>query len=176
MRYVLLGVLALAIAVASLYWTLHTRATIRASAAWPTANGVVVSSRVKPDSTKVRGGGYNRHYVADVRYAYEVGARRYESNTFAFGTSHAFPDSAAALAEVNAYPPGRAVRVYHDPDDPATSCLAPGVEPAGLDMMLGMSGAFALGGAFILALGVWSVRRSDEDEFSQFTTSRGDPR
>jgi len=160
-----MGVLALIIAVGSLYWTLDTRATVRASATWPAANGVVVSSGVKRDSTRIRGGGYNIHHVADVRYAYEVGGRRYESNTFAFGTAHAFPDSAAALAEVSAYPPGHAVRVYHDPDDPATSCLAPGVEPEGLDMMLGMSGAFALGGLFMLALGARSLRRRDENTF-----------
>jgi len=159
---VLLGVLALAISGAALFWVVDTRATIRASTGWPTANGVVVSSRVKRDSTRIRGGGYNIHYVADVRYAYEVGGRRYESDTFAFGTSHAFPDSAAALAEVSAYPPGRTVRVYHDPADPATSCLSPGVEPEGFDMLLGMSGVFALGGAFMLALGVRAMRRRDD--------------
>lgn len=161
MGRILLGALALLIGGACLYWALDTRATIRASAGWPTASGVVVSSRVKPDSTRIRGGGYNRRYDADVRYAYEVAGRRYESSTFVFGTPRSFPDSGAALAEVGAYPPGRTVRVYHDPRDPARSCLAPGVVPAGFGLLLGTSGAFALGGLALLVVGIRGARRRD---------------
>ena len=161
MGRVLLGALALLIGGASLYWGLDTSAAIRASAGWPTAHGVVVSSRLKRDSTRMRGGGYDIYYVADVRYGYDVAGRRHESDTFVFGVPHAFPDSAAALAEVSAYPPGRQVRVFHDPRDPAKSCLAPGVVPAGFGVLLGTSGAFALGGLVLLAFGVRSVRRRD---------------
>jgi len=156
---VLLGALALLIGGACLYWGLDTTATIRASASWPTVTGAVLASRVERDSTRIRGGGYNRHYVADVRYGYDVAGRRHESGTFVFGVPHAFPDSSAARAEVEAYPPGRQVTVFYDPRDPATSCLTPGMVPAGLGLLLGASGAFALGGLALLALGIRDVRR-----------------
>jgi hypothetical protein len=155
----LLGALALLVGGACLLWGLRTAATIRASAGWPTTPGVVLASRVKPDSTRIRGGGYNRHYVADIRYAYDVAGRRHESDTFVFGEPRAFPDPAAAEREVAAYPAGRSITVFYDPSDPATSCLAPGVVPAGFGLLLGTSGVFALGGLALLAGGVCGVRR-----------------
>ena len=154
MRIILLGILGLAIGGACLLWTFDTMSDIRASAAWPTAQGVVTSSRVERKETRTRGGGYNAHYDADVAYRYAVGGRSYESSTFVFGVSHSFPDSAAAQAEVDAYPPGRPVRVFYDPRDPARACVTPGVVPSGFDLLVWTSGVFVLFGAALVVLGV----------------------
>jgi hypothetical protein len=128
MRLILLGLVALGMGVALLLWSADRTRAARASVTWPSAEGVVVRSEVVRS-----GGGSSRSsvsYEADVRYRYAVGGRRYESGRFAIGVAHSFADPAAARAEVAAYPPGRRVRVYYDPREPAESCLVPGVDGA----------------------------------------------
>ena len=131
---------------------------IRESASWPTADGTVIESKVVSDSSRIRGGGYNRFYTADVRYEYLVNGRRFESKTFTFGVPHSFADSPSAQAEVAAYPPGRGVKVYYDPDDPETACLAPGNVPQVYSLLLGTAALITVIGLVMFALGLRSRR------------------
>ena len=158
MRLVVMGLLAIAMGSACLAWAQRTAAKIRASAGWPTVQGVVTRARVERQETRQRGGGYTYHYDADVRYRYAVGGRTYDSDTFVFGVSHSFPDSAAAQAEVDRYPPGRPVRVFYDPRDPAEGCLVPGDAPETLALLAWMSAGLVLGGLALVGFGVRSQR------------------
>lgn len=165
-----MGLLAVAMGGACLAWAQRTGAKIRASVGWPTAPGVVTRAQVTRQETRQRGGGYTVRYNADVSYRYTVGARTYDSDTFVFGVSHSFPDSAAARAEVDRYPPGRAVRVFYDPRDPGEGCLVPGAVPGTLALIARMSAGLVLAGVAFVWFGVrsWRARRAHAPSWQPF--------
>lgn len=158
MSRVLLGVLAMLIGGACLVWSFATISTVKASADWPSTEGVVSHSQVERRTSRIRGGGYNVYYDADIRYRYRVDAGAYESGTFVFGVPHSFADSSAAQAEVEAYPVDGSVTVYYNPADPEQSALVPEVAPPGLDLLIALSGLFVIGGAILFASGLRAAR------------------
>ncbi len=108
---------------------------------WPTVEGIVTSA-------SITGG---RNYQPEIYYKYTVGTESYEeiSNVHApgFGTKGRRFDVAETL--VGEYPPGTAVIVFYDPDEPGFSTLKPG---ATWDIY----GKLSLG-IILLAIGLWMV-------------------
>lgn len=158
MKRILVGLVAVGIGGALVFWTHNTTSRIRASASWPTTAGEVVRSSVVVDSSRIRGGGYNLSYRADVRYRYEVAAKNFESSTFTFGVQRSFVERTQAESEVALYPVGRNVQVYFDRSEPATSCLLPGTVPPDFDILMWMSLGFLVAGVASVSSGVYSRR------------------
>ena len=159
LRRVLFGLIAAAMGVWMLWWSLSTTARIRASASWPAADGEIIRSVVARDSSRIRGGGYNHYFRAEITYRYQVAGKPYESDTFTFGTSHTFHTQAEAEAEVAFYAVGRHVEVRYDPSDPATSSVRPGTVPDTFKLITWMAAAFALAGMISLLSGIFSFRK-----------------
>jgi len=104
-------------------------ARARASAGWPTADGVVLSPRGAGEDT--------------VRYAYSFDGRSYQSTrdrVFIARISNPAP---------SAFSPGDTVDVYVDPTDPSFSVLLPGGAGLPFVFLVVLSGAcifFGVGG------------------------------
>ena len=159
MKRMMLGLIAALMGGAILVWCWNTSSRIKASATWPATDGEVVRSAVALDSSRIRGGGYNVTYSADIHYRYVVNGKSYESSTFTFGVPHSFASRAEADAEVARLAVGRHVEVRYDPEDPATSCLETGVVPETIRLLAWMAGAFTLAGIISILSGVLSRRR-----------------
>jgi hypothetical protein len=86
---------------------------------WPTTEGVITSSWLRP------GYGKRQAYVAQVEFRYRVGNIEYWSTTRSFGYEH-YARPSAWQPVVDKYPKGKAVRVYYEPGNPALGILEPG--------------------------------------------------
>jgi hypothetical protein len=145
--------------VPSLMWMRSTQSRIGASPNWPKVEGTVVSSDVKIDRHRIRGGSHTLYYRSDVHYRYEVKGKSYESSTFMFGTERAFRDSALAAADVEARPVGSKVAVSYDPADPAHAALLPGEAPEGFWVVKAFIVGMILIGFALIASAVVTRRR-----------------
>jgi hypothetical protein len=93
-----------------------------ASEGWPTTTGVVTHSEVARDHDSD-----GTMYRPDVEYEYTVDGQDYVGNTITVGAKVSTNVAGGAQKKVNEYPVGKEVKVHYDPDDPAESCLEPGV-------------------------------------------------
>jgi hypothetical protein len=157
MRRILFGLVAAGMGSWILWWSLSTTGKIRASSSWPLTDGEIIRSVVERDSTRIRGGGYTHFFRTDITYRYQVAGKRYESDTFAFGTAHTFPTQAEAEAETAFYAVGRHVEVRYDPDDPASSTVRPGTVPETFKLINWMAGPLALAGVISLVWGIAAI-------------------
>lgn len=100
----------------------------RASARWPSVPGRVVASTVERtrDSSSSSSGSdistTSYTYQPIVTFGYQVDGSDYLSNTITFG-DYSSSNRNRAEQTVARYPVGTPVRVFHDPDDPATGVL-----------------------------------------------------
>jgi hypothetical protein len=85
---------------------------------WGTAEGEVISSRVIV-STDSEG---DDTYRPEVNYFYYVGDDRYTGNRLYFGNSIS-SSGGGAQDKVDEYPPGRAINVRYDSDNPSDSVV-----------------------------------------------------
>jgi hypothetical protein len=131
-----LFLLFLAIGAGPSLWGWSILRNARASAAWPTAEGIVTRSEVT-HSTDADG---DDTYRPEVTYEYSVQNRSYENYTIKFGENSY--SSQRQAEEIGArYPLGRQVAVYYDPADPGRSVLEPGVS-GGSYIVLGVGVLF----------------------------------
>ncbi len=93
------------------------QALARNSQAWPTAPGVIQSSKVERRLTKA-----GTLYRLDVRYAYEFGGRTYQSEALAFAPRW-FSDEARVEQLAQKYPADAVVDVHVDPSAPDYAVL-----------------------------------------------------
>ncbi len=93
----------------------------RASRAWPTASGTILSGELTTQAERDSEEGTTVHYVPRVRYVYEVDGRRYESDRIRFGNIKESEKKARAI--LDRYAPDSAVQVYYDPADPNRATL-----------------------------------------------------
>jgi hypothetical protein len=114
------------------FWGWNILQNARASASWPTAEGVVISSEVSL-STDADG---SDSYSPEVTYRYPALDSNYENNTIKFG-ENSYGNRRKAQGIAAEYPVGKSVTVYFDPDSPARSVLEPGVS-AGSYLVLGI--------------------------------------
>ncbi len=112
-----------AAAVGLIVFGLFTMRETSRSRNWASADGRVVQSSVNQFTTKG-----TTTFRPIVVYSYTVGAVRYMSTRLSF-RSQATGSRDAAAKITGAYPAGRAVRVFYDPQDPGQAVLEPGGNP-----------------------------------------------
>lgn len=98
-----------------------------ASSTWPSVQGQITHSELKhfiDDSGKNR----DHDYTPMIMYAYQVDGKDYTSKRVSYSAYSSFNVEADAQAIVDRYPVGKAVTVYHKPDDPTLSALETGFE------------------------------------------------
>ena len=98
---------------------------------WPTAPGKVISAEELQRERKLpeeAGGGSRIHYEAHVHYEYTVGRILIGSTVLSMGPSESSSE-ARAQAILARYPPGKALQVSYNPQDPTESVLEPGASP-----------------------------------------------
>jgi len=100
-------------------WTILQNA--RASATWPTAEGVITASEVTRSSSED-----GVSYRPEVAYDYQAGDQFHTSYTIKFG-ENSYSSRGRAEAIAATYPVGQQVTVYYDPEQPSRSVLEPGV-------------------------------------------------
>ncbi|MFH1808993.1 MAG: DUF3592 domain-containing protein [Pseudomonadota bacterium] len=131
---------------------------IRASRSltWPTAQGQILSSRVRHESSSSRTGGGSfsadrsrsggtqrtEVYWPEVIYTYSAQHQEYRGERVA-ETQY---DDATAAGAVQRYPAGRRVQVRYNPDDPTVALLEPGIQGGTL------TGLWLAGGFLAVAL------------------------
>jgi uncharacterized protein DUF3592 len=116
-----------------------------------TADGTVRSSDVKTS----RGGKGGTQYAPQVRYRYRVGEKEYDSERYTFDSSTSSGAGEYSRRIVAAHPPGRAIRVYYDPDRPEVAILDLDV-PTGLWFwLLFLQPFLTIGVGMAWALATW---------------------
>lgn len=126
-------------------WLAHvTRAEARASRQWPTADGVITSCKLTV--RELESG--NEHRL-EVAYTYSVGGANFDGDRVGPGGSPAFATAELARPAVQKYATGATVKVWYDPQDPATSLLDPDEEGpyaarAGIAIVVGALGLLAI--------------------------------
>jgi hypothetical protein len=90
---------------------------------WPSAQGVVEATSVKPwvNNTGIT------FYYGYVTYRYMVNEQTYESDRTSLSPAMKRFDQSGAKADVAAYRPGDLVSVYYDPNDPKVGVVARGI-------------------------------------------------
>jgi hypothetical protein len=117
-------------------WTILQNA--RASASWPTADGVITRSAVTHSSDSEGGDSYQ----PQVTYKYSANSTTYENNTIKFG-ENSYSSRRKADDIAGNYPVGKNVTVYYDPEKHDRSVLEPGVS-AGSFIVIGIGVFFIL--------------------------------
>ena len=120
------------------YWGWNILQDARASASWPTAEGVVTRSEVTR-STDSDGGD---SYSPEITYTYTVNNEQLANKTIKFG-ENSYSSRKKAEGIANSYPVGKNVTVYYDPQQPEKSVLEPGVS-AGSYIVIGIGVFFIL--------------------------------
>ena len=141
----LLGGAGLFLGVAALY------ARARGTARWASVEGRITASRLDQD-LNLDGGGRSRSYRVFLSYEYEAGGRK------RIGTRREFGDSLFGWLrsrEVSrglqqAFPVGRVVTVYYDPDRPQRCTLSRDVDDARFRQLLVVALIIAAFGAGVL--------------------------
>jgi hypothetical protein len=124
------------------------------SRSWTTAVGAVKESSAVPKSivTSARRGAVGTHIVR-LRYEFTVNGRTFTGTRQSLDDVGVIKSEELAQREASALPAGSAVRVFHDPNDPARSLLTPGV-PVG-PTVGGFLGALLIAaGSALVALGL----------------------
>lgn len=135
----------------------------RASNAWPTAPGHIVSSGVREYEE------WNRdkeeqwtYYAAQVTYAYTVNGVLYTGDRINFSTAVRWGDRGPADKIIARYLTGATAEVYYNPENPQEAVLEPGESMAvGLPLSLAIAAWSAAIGLMIVilrALFRWSSR------------------
>lgn len=95
----------------------------KASVAWPTTQGKVVSSSVEYHKSDKGGGTYH----AAVMYDFSVSETGFSGNRVAYG-DYGSSNPSHARQVVNRYPKGQTVTVHYMPGNPEECLLDPGVK------------------------------------------------
>jgi len=91
------------------------------SLSWPAADGVITVSRTKKVHTME-----GAHARPEIRYAYSVNGVAFENETIEFGLFRGILTWGYTARHLEAFPAGRGVPVYYDPQKPSVSCLRRG--------------------------------------------------
>lgn len=96
----------------------------QASQAWPTTEGVILSSEVRifSEGEETIAGKKSDTYEYNIIYGFRVKFYDYESDKIRLIPFHS-TDPQEIQAIVDQYPPGERVTVYYNPDDPFESLL-----------------------------------------------------
>lgn len=92
-----------------------------ATKAWPTANGVVLSSRLESHYSHDSDGGSSITYSPEVEYSYTVDGVMHIAHQLAVGKANY--DHFVASRKLAPYPQGTEVTVHYDPTNPNNAVL-----------------------------------------------------
>jgi hypothetical protein len=147
-----LALLSCALGAAVILLGLRQAARGRETRGWSHAAGRVLSSRVEEEHGGAEEQGYPR-WRFDVRYAYEVRGRTYESGQVWYGSSSApaSQDRAWHQQWADRFPAGGEVDVWYDPADPGRAVLVRGPPRGELAAYLAVGIALVAAGLFVLA-------------------------
>jgi hypothetical protein len=117
------------------------------SAQWPQTQGIITSSHLVVGRFKQTKG-----YRPEIQYRYQVGATEYSGSRRSFNRPH-LAMQAASQNVIDAYPVGKTVAVFYDPEDPAFALLEPGLA-GDMTLLYRMDLFFiaAFGAALLIAL------------------------
>lgn len=148
-----LPVLSFALGVVVILVGLRQSARGRETRGWSHVLGRVLASRVEEDHGGAEEQGYPR-WRFDVRYAYEVRGRTYESDQVWYGSANAPSSQDREWHEQWAarYPVGREVDVWYDPADPSRAVLLRGTPR-------GQLVAYLVVGIALVAVGLFALSR-----------------
>ena len=118
----------------------RSRRKAAASERWPTTAGTVLESSVLHKVEKDFDGDEDESWVPLVKYGYEVGGVRHESDMLRFGRINQSEEALAAKM-LAPYPAGASVKVRYNPDKPSEATLET-VKP-------GIGSAIFIGGFFL---------------------------
>ena len=135
-----LGIFAIFIAIGGglTIWGWSILQSARASSTWPTVTGRVVSSEVTHSTDSDGADSYQPMVV----YRYTVKQVSYDNNTIKFG-ENSYSSRRQAEQIAADYPAGKAVTVYHHPEQHDQSVLEPGVS-GGSYIVLGIGLIFVV--------------------------------
>ena len=97
----------------------------RRSVDWPATEGVILNSQMH---TSAWYAGPRRTYRAQVRSEYCVRDRKHSDERIRFGDDVANSWALGVDKDLDTYPPGKAVQVHYDPENPRAAVLEPGVK------------------------------------------------
>ncbi|MET0336103.1 MAG: DUF3592 domain-containing protein [Rhizobacter sp.] len=103
---------------------------------WPSTQGTVESAQAvhRYGRTQNRQFSGNQTHVIELRYAFDIEGRRYTGTRRSLDDEGKVSTPESAQMQVAAYPVGRVLTVWYDPQDPKRSLTAPGL-PLGAVMM-----------------------------------------
>jgi len=101
----------------------------KASAAWPSVDGVVERSEVTTSRATTHSRNRRREtmYSPEVVYRYNVNGEDLRASTVAFGADFSSNSASVARAVIDRYPVNKPVQVYYDPEIPGNAVLEPGI-------------------------------------------------
>lgn len=106
---------------------ISTTLDARASATWPTTPGRIDKVEVEHYTSSSRSSGTSRRrWEVMIRYRYTVAGRERTSGRVKWVAKETYGKKADAMAAAARYRDHRAVTVYYDPTDPASTVLRPG--------------------------------------------------
>ncbi|MBI5960617.1 MAG: DUF3592 domain-containing protein [Chloroflexi bacterium] len=101
---------------------LSSQRQVRATRAWPTVDGRVLSSGVEARRSR-SGSGHSTSFYPAVVYEYVVNGQRYMNNVVNPGQPIGIGFRGMVEKKVARYPVGNAVPVYYNPQNPGESVL-----------------------------------------------------
>ena len=125
------------------FWGWNILQNAKASTSWPTAQGQIIKSEV----TRSRDGEGHDSYSPEVTYTYLAKKRAYKSYAIKFG-ENSYDNKSMSEKIAAAYPVGKKVSVYYNPEDPDNSVLEQGVT-IGSYIVLGIGVLFVAIGLFV---------------------------
>jgi len=96
--------------------------TARQSASWRQMPARILSSTVRKQEHRTGDGHVSYSFFLEVRYAYEVAGKAFQSDRIGFGVT-AHSAEAQAFEDIQRYPVGATVKAWVDPADPAKATL-----------------------------------------------------
>jgi hypothetical protein len=145
-----------------LYFGFRDLQRAKASAAWPTAQGMVQRSSVEYHRGSKGGGTYH----AEIMYEFTVDKTTFSGADVAFG-DYGSSNPSHARRIVNKYPQGKRVPVYYMPENPDVCVLEPGLK--GQTWVLPAVGFifFAIGNLMVIFLPRTMRRKETDTEGTQ---------
>ena len=138
------------------FWGLPMLREAKASADWPTVDGVITVARVESEQ-QTRKGKTTRMYSHHIEYRYSVDGETLTGDRVWISDGNSSSNiSTIAQKAVASYPVGKEVQVHYDPAAPAVCVLEPGTTWTSY-MPLGIGGLFFAIGLCLLGSLLWKI-------------------
>jgi Protein of unknown function (DUF3592) len=149
--FILLNLILVAVGIAVILRALSARADALRSKAWPSVEGKILASGVESSEAQNDDHfGTVRKYTPAVTDVYKVGSSERRGSQLAIGLSNLYSDWADAERRAQAYPVGKRIKVYYDPNG-TMAVLEPG-NTQSAHTMLGIEVGISITGALLLGL------------------------